>query len=314
MKKKSVTLAAVAAALLLGFGGRAYAVNAFNESDFVNLGREENKISLAEKVLADVGRERFINAEDVQKILVENGDFDGDGVEDKAVVLDFYPNLSVVAVYKGDGENYSYLGELGPLMNVTGVEKRFLAAENRDVLAIREESVQYLGGYERNVFVRGYLYREERFNNIISLAEEIEADWNSAWDDEKTDGTWKRIRSNAVISWEEGENPVVLSRDKQQLLVSEDVGSKVIPPDDTYSVAKERTVEQRLFWDDEFGAFLLGIVLDKDGKRYGVTEDFDNSPYYAIAEYSQYLNKVRLIDKNGEFSVKSKNDLTYVPQ
>ncbi len=313
MKSKITTVFAVAAVMVIGVTMKIYATNNFKESDFININNAENMRIAAQKVLDDIGREDFIEAKDIREISVTNGDVDGDGLNDKILTLDFGPNLSVIAVYKGDGESYSYLGEIGALTNIAAIETKRLAARNRDVIAIKEESIERLGGYEDNVFVRGYLWEDGEFVNIISIPESIEADWNSAWDtDDETPEKWNRIRSNAVISWEGTEDPIVKSRENQRYLVSSDTENKNIPADSTYNLVDSRNIEQIFKWNEEFGAFLLGFAIDNGtGERFGVVEDFDNSVYYEILEYEPFLNRVRLIDKDGNFTVKNKSDITF---
>ncbi len=59
---------------------------------------------------------------------------------------------------------------------------------------------------------------------------------------------------------------------------------------------------------------MLATAQDNStGEIYGVVEDFDNSVYYPIEEYSEFLGKVRVIDKSGDLSVKDKSGLTITP-
>ncbi len=203
MVKKIVTVAVVLCfALCLSIS--IYGVDGLREGDFVNINSENSRIKVSEKVLNDTGRISYINTEDIRGIKTARGDIDGDGRDDVVLALDYGPQLSVIAVYRADENGYySYLGEIGPLESVTALETKRLAAEDRDVIAIKEESVQRLGAYEYNVFVRGYLWNDERFINIISLPESIEAYWNSLWDNNGREiNVWKSIEQESVITWE----------------------------------------------------------------------------------------------------------------
>lgn len=316
MRKKFMTIAAVAAVMVIGLSMRIYALSDFTESDFVNVNNPDNMKKIAEKVLKDIGRENYISAEDAQKITVDTDDIDGDGIDDKVILINFGPDLSVIAVYKGNGDTYTYLGEIGQLNNVTAFETRRLEAEGRDVISIKEESSQRLGAYELNTFVRAYLWDGEKFINIVNLPERIETDWNQQWDGDGTGPSqWNRIRENSVITWEGIENPIIHTDQRQDYLVSSDTESKTVPADNTYTLLSSVQVKQDLKWSREFRAFILGVVQDKQtGERFGVLEDFNKSVYYPVPEYEPYLNKYRVIDSKGNVFVKETNTLTDITQ
>lgn len=315
MVKRIVTVA-VFFGLLLCLSIRIYGLDELREGDFVNINSENSRLKISEKVLNDTGRISYINTEDIRGIKTARGDIDGDGIRDVVLALDYGPHLSVIAVYKADDKGfYSYLGEVGPLESILALETRRLAAENRDVIAIKEESVQRLGAYENNVFVRGYLWNDERFINIISLPESIEAYWNSLWDDNGQEiNVWKSVEQDSVITWEGIEMPVIYTQEDQRYSVSEDTENKSVPDESTFRTVSSRRIEQRFEWNKDFRAFVLATAEDNSkGEIYGIVEDFDNSVYYPIEEYSDFLGKVRVIDKNGNLSVKDKNGLTIIP-
>ena len=142
MKKKAIAVITLLI-FTIGISLSIYGIDTLRESDFVNLNSKDNKIKIAEKVLKDTGRESYITDTDIRSIKTTKGDIDGDGVEDIVVVLDFGPELSVIAVYGGNSDGtYTYLGEIGPLTGIKAFETKRLAKENRDVIAIKEESVQ----------------------------------------------------------------------------------------------------------------------------------------------------------------------------
>ncbi|MBE6007900.1 MAG: hypothetical protein E7235_01730 [Lachnospiraceae bacterium] len=316
MVKKFVAVVAVAACAMIGLSMRIYGVNELREGDFVNINSENSRAKISEKVLNDTGRISYINAEDIRSIKTARGDIDGDGTDDVVLALDYGPDLSVIAVYKADdNDTYLYLGEIGPLETITALETKRLAAENRDVIAIKEESTQRLGAYEYNVFVRGYLWNDDRFINIISLPETIEAYWNGLWDDNGEEiSAWKSIEHTSVITWEGTDSPVIHTQEEHRYSISDDTENKSVPDESTFRTVSSRNIEQDFLWNDVFRAFVISVVEDNDsGERFGVVEDFDNSVYYPLEEYSHFLGRVRVIDTNGNLSVREKSGLTFIP-
>lgn len=309
MRRKMLTVVSVIVVMVIGISLRIYGVTDFKESDFVNLSDPDNMQRIAQKVIDDAQRGGYLSPEFIKEIKIYDADIDGDGMKDKILLLNFGPDISMVAVYRGTGDGYEYLGELGILSNVTALEPRYMAKEGRDVITLKEESVQQLGAYEYNVFVRAYLWNGQKFINIISLPEKIESDWNQLWDDEAIQ--WNRVRQNAVISWEGIENPKVYTEEHQEYLTSSDRISKTLPADETYSVTNSRDIAQTFTWSEEFKAFVLEIREDlTTGERVGVVENLNNSPYYIVPEYKPYLNKYRVITKNGDIIIRQASELS----
>ena len=309
VRRKTFVLASILAVMVIGLSLRIYGVSDFKESDFVNINSPGNLQRISSKVLDDTGRGTYISPDYIKEIAVYTGDITGDGADDKILLLNFGPDISLIAVYAATDDGYEYIGELGLLSNVTALEIKRLAAENRDVIAIKEESVQQLGSYEYNVFVRGYLWNKNRFINIISIPETIEADWNKLWDDESIQ--WNRVRHNAQISWEGIDPPKVYINGYQEYFVSSDITNKNIRADDTYTLQNSRNISQTFTWSEEFSAFVLEVRNDLiSGERVGVVENLNNSPYYIVLEYAQYLNKYRTITKNGDIIIRQNTELS----
>ena len=143
----------------------------------------------------------------------------------------------------------------------------------------------------------------------ISIPETIEADWNKLWDNESVQ--WNKVRHNAQISWEGIDTPKVYTSEHQEYFVSSDKTNKNIPADDTYTLQNSRDIYQAFTWSDEFNAFVLEVRNDLiSGERVGVVENLNNSPYYIVPEYEQYLNKYRVITKNGDIIIRQNTELS----
>ena len=106
---------------------------------------------------------------------------------------------------------------------------------------------------------------------------------------------------------------MIYTEEAQKYYVSYDTENKSVPDEDSFSLINSRTIKQIFNWNEEFKAFVIGVAEDKATKeKFGVVEDFDNSVYYPIPEYEQFLGKVRVIDKKGNLSVKNKNELNFI--
>lgn len=319
MGKKWISIILIVGVMFVGFSVRIYGVTNKNLTveEVTSPNTTKNKQSIAGKVLADTGRTDQFSPEEAQRITIYRGNVSGDSANEIVLAIEFTPKNTIVAVYTPDGNTYKYIGDVGEFFEVTNIE--FIPIENlgRDVLTIREYADQNIGAYEKSRFIKGYLYKDGIFSWVLNIPEEVNANWNEAWDIKNTTevpSLWNRITEQTDATFKDGGEPTIMLVHTQKHLISDDTKARNIPEDSTFKTVGERIVAQTYRWNIEWELFILSEKIDNaTGEKVAVVEDFGTWPYALLKDYGENSNKVRIVRKNGVSQVVDKSTLSDVP-
>lgn len=270
-------------------------------------GSHSNKI--VQRVLENTGRmEQFEPGENAE-VKVYFGSVTKSGQEDAVVSVSFGPTNTIVAAYTPSGDVYEYIGEVGQFFTVDNVQFQPVKEMGQDMVIIRESANQKIGALEENTFIRGFVFRNDKFERVLNTPENIKASWNLLWNSQELENpsNWRRVLQSSESRWETGDTTALGLTRMQQYLKSSDTDNKQIPQDETFSVEGERVVNQRYYWDDKYGKFILGEAVDQNGNTVAVTEDFTKSPYVLTGE--EY-NKSRIEPPGGPETIVDNSELT----
>lgn len=312
-ERKWVSIILVVVVMFLGFSVRIYGVsNDITQAEVQSPNTLQNRTSIAEKVLTATGRTEMFQPEEARNVTIYTRDLLGDGKNEIIVVVEFGPKNSIVAVYQPVGDNYQYVGDVGEFFYIRNIQ--FMPIPDlggKNVMFIREYAAQDIGAFERSSFIKGYLWDNEQFRQVLKVPEGIEASWNELWDG-TTNGQnkWKRIEQRTDITFQDGGDPVLNLVHYQGNKVSTDTQSKELPSLDTFETLENRVVSETFRWSDEWRRFILSEKIENQtGQKVAVIEDFATSPYSLLEEYGELVNKVRIERENGETDVVDRNTL-----
>ena len=314
MDKKKWLMTAGAGALILGMTATIYGLNtSLNRSELERPNEYNNRIAIAETVLKDTGLDDRFTADEVQEIFVNWGDVAGErnDPEEAVVILQITPQNAVSAVYTPNGDDFHYIGSTGEYFLVQNVYFVPYRGSVNDMILIEEQANQKVGAQEKSSFLRGYIFEDGAFQEIISIPQNIEAYWNMRWEPgkENEDNLWKKISQKTEPIWNETNYPVLNLMHYQTYAVS-DEDTEMIPEEDTFQVQKERAITEQFIWSNEWNRMIMGEKIEKaTGQKVAVIEDLANSPYALLDEYGDNVNKVRIQRKDGTKAIVYKDAL-----
>lgn len=305
MGKKKIVLLVSALILLGGYTAGIYAKTEgdLSQSQVGDPNSEKNREDIAKSVLESTGRSEQYDLEDLEDVTVYFGGAVTGNEEDVLVSLSFGPKNTVIAAYTPDGNVYEYVGDLGNFYGVRNI--RFVPSPElgKDIVIVRENVDQSLGAFEQTDVLRGYVYENNGFRDVLNTPEKIESSWNNIWNqsDIREESLWRRVTENTESSWSTGENPQLTITRYQDYLESSDKEEGQVPQDDTFDKKQSRVVVERFYWSEEWGRFILREAVEKaTGEKVAIIEDLSASPYLlaGLADDKDYgiIRKDGLLD------------------
>lgn len=304
--------------MIMGLSARIYGSSTnITQAEMSNPNAPGNREEITRKVLEATGRvDQFGQTKDIDRVSVEYADVipGSNGEKEAVVIVNLSPKNTIVAVYEKIGNQYRYAGEVGYFYDVQGVQEVQIGDLGRSMIVLRELVDQHVGAFERNTFVRGYLWKpeDENFDMVLNLSENIDAHWNRAWDEENQTrehlSRWERIGQKSDLQYEKGQKPVVHVTRSQILSASDDRAAKNIPEEETYQVVSSRTVNEEYYWSPKWNRFILSERQEKaTGQEVAVLEDISASPYALLGTE---IEKYKIMYPNGTVDIVNKDSLT----
>ncbi|MBM6828095.1 hypothetical protein H9X85_00440 [Anaerotignum lactatifermentans] len=284
MGKKKIVLLLSALILLGGYTAAAWAriEGDLSQRQVEDPNSEKNREDIAKSVLESTGRTGQYDLSDLEDVTVYFGGAVTGNEEDVLVSLSFGPKNTVIAAYTPDGNVYEYAGDLGNFYGVRNI--RFVPSPElgKDIVIVRENVDQSLGSFEQTDVLRGYVYENNGFRDVLNTPEKIESSWNNIWNqsDIREESLWRRVTENTESSWSSGENPQLTITRYQDYLESSDQSEGQVPEDETFDKKQSRVVVERFYWSEEWGRFILREAVEKaTGEKVAIVEDLSASPY-----------------------------------
>ncbi|MEA5082682.1 MAG: hypothetical protein VB018_00850 [Lachnospiraceae bacterium] len=303
MKKKRWIIFAVFMVMLLGTAARVYATaKQITAKDLKNLNDSSTMAKVSEILVKDMEKSKDVNAKEIRSITATYGEIDGKDNDNVVIVGNYGSNCALVGVYQKANGVYVFLDDIGVFFDVEGVNTVNLKNLGRDAVFIKEYAQQIGGAFERTTFLRGYLWAEDGFKLIYSMAEQVNADWNK-YSDNGEDGVesqWNRVIQTSKTKLENGNYPAIKAQRNQFYLKSSDTEAKNIPADSTFHEVAKKEVSESYYWSDKWEKFIICEKVDKTtGEKVAVIEDWGNLPYSIVQDYEIYSSKVRIVRKDG---------------
>lgn len=311
MRKKWVTCVLIAMVMLVGLSAKIYGVsNDITGDELTNPNNRANQVSIADKVITAMGLSEGFDPEDVERITVYYSDVYNGDEKEAVIAVKMGPKNTLVAVYTPNGEDWKYVGEIGSFFDVQSIQFVPISDLDSNLVFLTEFADQRIGAYEKDTFVRGFVWDDDKFKMVLNIPESIIATWNELWDtgDFVGDSKWNRITQSSDFNWQEGKYPSLEISQKQAYSISNNKDAKNIPDDSSFQEVNNRTVAQKYMWSDEWKNFILSEKNDKTtGQKVAILEDFSLSPYVLLGEN---FEKYRIQRKDGTIDIVDKSTLS----
>lgn len=315
--KKQVILGVVLTGVLIGgYTGKIYGdvkimENTLTENEIMNPNEEFNQLEIAKGVLEDTNREDLYDLNDLQDVQVYFGNITNDDEKDVIVTVSFGPRNTIVATYTKEGDEYTYVGDVGNFYEVKNVSFIPIKSLGQDVIIIDEFANQNVGAYETSEFIEGFLFENGEFIRVLRTPIFIEAAWNETWEDiENPDETsWKKIIQTSDDEWK-SKNEIALNLVRYQQFLTSSEGDKVtVPKDSTFEKTDQRVITEKFIWSDKWNRFIIKEATENStGENIAIIEDRDLSPY-ALAGYVD--NSYLIQRKDGSKDILEISELTF---
>ena len=273
-------------------------------NEFANANEPENRIRIAERVLMLTGRNDMFKPQDVRGIRVDYAPLTQNDVQDVLVTLDMGPEATIMAVFTPAEDGYEYVGEVGYFFTVDNIDFYRPDEDKVDVIIFRESNNQSIGGLENSSFLRGYIYKDGKFVNVINIDENIESWWN----DELT-GTaqppvknpqWNKITQTSVIR-NNADYTVIDATKTQTYSIAPPTANKIKPKDAAFTEQTIRVINEVFTWSNEWQSYIVDEKIEgSTGEKVAVLKDFGAFPYILTGDT---LNEYRVLRKNGSVDI-----------
>lgn len=284
MKNKKWVIVMTALVLMVGFSAAIYGQpqEQLTQEQVSNPKEGNNKEMIAKNVLADTGRTDLYDLSDAQEVTVYYGGVLNKGQDDVIISVDFGPKNTVVAAYTPDGNVYEYVGDVGNFFDVQDVTFVPIPSLGKDVIILQEFANQNIGAYEASSLLKGYVYDNGDFRNVLNTPEKIQASWNYLWDnfDIKDASKWHRVTEDTQKNWKNKEVPNLELLRNQTYFEAKDANEKLLPKDSSFAEKSSRKIAEIFYWSDEWQHFILGEATEKaTNEKVAVIENQNASPY-----------------------------------
>lgn len=306
MRKTKLTLVLVLVTIMLGL--RAFGIPSYISMDeFANANETENRVRIAEKVLVSTGRTDMFKPEEAENIRVNYADITGQGAQDALVTVNFGPKATLMAVYTPTENGYEYVGEVGYFYDVDNIT--FFRPESSpvDVISFRERNNQSIGALENSSFIRGYAYKEGKFENVINIDENIEAWWNDETSGVIDNPVWNRITQTSVINNSADGNTIDAVK-TQTYSTAPPTENKMKPEDSVFTEQNRRVIDETFTWSDEWQTYIVDEKTENaTGEKVAVLKDFGASPYILTGDL---FNRYRILRNDGSVDIVDYEDVS----
>ncbi|MFI3174087.1 MAG: hypothetical protein R3Y53_02655 [Bacillota bacterium] len=314
MKKKllaTATVAGIAGLVLGGFTIEKEGISALIEEKIANFSNIEQKKEIANQVLLDTGKSEIYNINDLEQVEIYFGNITENDERDVVISVSFGPKNTILAVYTNDGNSYEYLGTIGDFYEIKKVSFIPIDANTQDVIIVNEFANQGVGAYEQSELLRGYFYKDDEFQNVLSTPIVIEAAWNELWENNEiiTSNQWKKVLQTSDVTWKTTEAPTTLDIKKyQRYLTVDNDDQKTVPKKEEFVEQDKRVVSEHQKWSDTWQRFIVGEGVEiSSGETVAIVEIRDDSPY-AMSGYIE--NSYGIQRQDGTYDIVKTSEIS----
>lgn len=272
-------------------------VSVFNSNDKIN------EKEIIKKILYDTdNKDKFQNIDNIKLECFKANLIDKD---DTVFVLYDENKNFLITVYEVSEDNYIYKSIIGNFVNVKDIKIHKLKKENKDTIFITEHINQKLGSFEESTFIKGYIFKEGNFSQILNLTKYYKAYYNEFW---VGNGYWFKILQDANINFKKNNELAVTYN--QKYLKGKDFNKVDIPKDKDFILSNSKTFNTNYIWSEKWDMYILCEAVFKENKEnVAILEVPEQSPFY-ITELKKN-NIYKIITQKGEIKVINKNDLIF---
>lgn len=231
--------------------------------------------------------------------------------KDALISIQFDSKNTIVVLYETqDRKMYNFVSILGRFYIIKEISFIFEKQNNSDIILLKEFINMSLGCYEDTTFLKGYLWENGIFKQVLKITKDVEAFWNSAWIDNNEKRQWERIILSSELKWIKTEALVLFLYQTQEYSISTDKNNKRLPDKHTFQSVNNRFVQENFVWNKYWNRFILfESVYKKTGKKVAVIQNLSNSPYSLV---EGPIEKCVICDNSNEIKVISQKDLEQI--
>lgn len=202
---------------------------------------------------------------------------------DAVAVLKLDKKNSLISVYSINEDDFQFEAPLGRFYDVTEITFVPFGESGQKIVVLREEVNMHFGAFERNVFMKGYLWQEGLFGLVLNVSNELISYWNATWLDQNANPEWMRLTLKSDVKWECEDNAILYLFEAQEFSSSNDPKSIELPHDRSFVVKNSRFIVEEFHWSSKWNYFVLyERLLIKNNQTVAVLKDIEMTPYSLV--------------------------------
>lgn len=228
--------------------------------------------------------------------------------KDALISIQFDSKNTVIVLYgTEDGKAYHFVSFLGRFYTIKEILFLFEKENNSDIILLKEFVSMKLGCYEDTTFLKGYIWDNCIFKQVLEIVKDVEALWNSAWVDNSQKEEWEKVVLTSETKWAKAEALVLFLYETQEYSISTEKNEKILPDKNTFQPVNNRFVQENFIWNKNWNRFILfESIYKKTGKKVAVIQNLSNSPYSLV---EGPIEKCVIYDDSDEIKIISQKDL-----
>ena len=224
-------------------------------------------------------------------------------------ILNLDGKKTYIIAYVENDNKYNFVGVIDSFITVQEIFLVPLRVSSENIVLVREFVDALSTSGEVGTFLRGYIYTDEAFEQIVSIVESFKAysEGNFVSKNEEN-SRWQRIMSSSNIRWRNEKFPLIEVTKTQTHSLSSYDNEPHLPQDEYFDTIKTREIESTYYWSQKFRHFILAEGHDRaTSEEVAILDDLSHSPFSLISEFSErnkrylvkYINgDIRMVEKS----------------
>lgn len=228
----------------------------------------------------------------------------GDPEPEIALSLSLAPDIGILTCLQKQQDHYILLYYIDDLLPLIKIDK-LPFTQKRDILFTREDHNERTGAFTEAQIVKIWGWKEKDLQVLWEDNTFWELNWYSNWDTQKmknldkegSDPYWIKLLHNSTILYRETESPSLLVKSNQAYYQASSQ-SPTLPPEQSFELIAERTLEEEFQWQDKWGLFVLKKEIQPPPNlpSFAIIKDMENH----LDSLIQADRRYKIITEKGE--------------